>query len=59
LGKREEYRRYAADCLRLANGFHEPRAALLRHMAHVWLRLAQEIETPSNARAGDQLNEAE
>jgi hypothetical protein len=36
MGKAEEYRRYAEECLRLASGLHEPFArAALRHMAQV------------------------
>jgi hypothetical protein len=46
MGKPEEYRRYAQECLELASNLRVPRArAALQHMAHVWVRLAQEAET--------------
>ena len=45
---REEYRRYAAECLELASALQEPEArALMRHMAQVWVRLAQDAENRS------------
>jgi hypothetical protein len=45
MGKPEEYRRYARECLEVAGSLRVPRArAALQHMAHVWLRLAQETE---------------
>ena len=44
----EEYRRYAAECLELASALQEPEArALMRHMAQVWVRLAQDAENRS------------
>jgi hypothetical protein len=44
----EEYRRYAAECLNLASALQEPEArALMRHMAQVWVRLAQDAENRS------------
>ena len=44
----EEYRRYAAECMKLASALHEPEArALMRHMAQVWVRLAQDAENRS------------
>jgi hypothetical protein len=53
MGRPEEYRRYAEECLKLASGLHEPSArAALRHMAQVWLRLAQDAE--SRSRPEDQ-----
>jgi len=46
-----EYRRYAQECLELASGLRVPRAqAALRHMAHVWLRLAQDAEIRSRSQ---------
>jgi len=49
MGKPEEYRRYAQECLDLANSFRVSQAqASLRYMAQVWLRLAQQAETQSN-----------
>jgi hypothetical protein len=48
MGRPEAYRRYAEECLKLASGLHEPSArAALRHMAQVWLRLAQDAESRS------------
>jgi hypothetical protein len=44
----EEYRRYAAERLALASALQEPEArALMRHMAQVWVRLAQDAENRS------------
>jgi hypothetical protein len=45
MGRSDEYRRYAAECLEMASASHDPtsRAALLQ-MAQVWLRLATERE---------------
>lgn len=42
IGRSEKYRRYAKQCLEMANAIQDPkgRAALLQ-MAQVWLRLAQ------------------
>jgi hypothetical protein len=42
---REEYRRYATECLTLAGTLSESQArAALLQMAQVWLRLADEKE---------------
>jgi hypothetical protein len=45
MGRSDEYRRYAAECLEMASASHDPtsRATLLQ-MAQVWLRLATERE---------------
>jgi hypothetical protein len=45
MGRSDEYRRYAAECLEMAGVSHNPtaRAALLQ-MAQVWLRLATQRE---------------
>jgi hypothetical protein len=41
MGKSDEYRRYAEECLELASTFQSPEAqAVLLHMAQVWIRLA-------------------
>ena len=41
MGRFDEYRRYAAECLEMASALHDPKArAILLHMAQVWLRLA-------------------
>jgi hypothetical protein len=45
MGKPEDYRRYAAECLRLAQGFRgRAEAATLLDMAERWRRLAKEAE---------------
>ncbi len=45
MGRSDEYRRYAAECLEMASVIHEPKArATLFHMAQVWLRLAGQGE---------------
>jgi hypothetical protein len=45
VGNPAEYRRYARECLELAGSSQVRRARdALHHMAHVWLRLAQEAE---------------
>ena len=43
MGRSDQYRRYAAECLEMASVTHDPnsRAALLQ-MAQVWLRLASQ-----------------
>jgi hypothetical protein len=52
----EEYRRYARECLELANNLRVPRArAALQHMAQVWLRLAQDAE--NRAQSQDEVSE--
>src|SRR5262249_29061051 len=41
MGRSDEYRRYAAECLEMASVIHDPKArAALLLMAQVWLRLA-------------------
>jgi hypothetical protein len=41
MGRSDEYRRYAAECMEMASVFHDPKArATLLQMAQVWLRLA-------------------
>ena len=53
----EEYRRYARECLELANGLRVPQArAALRHMAQVWLRLAQDAENRPRQHREDEVN---
>jgi len=45
MGRSDEYRRYAAECLEMASAVHDPKArATLLHMAQVWLRLAGQGE---------------
>ena len=44
MGKPEEYRRYATECLELASIFQSPEArVVLLHMAQTWFRLADEV----------------
>jgi hypothetical protein len=41
MGRSDEYRRYAAECVEMASVIHDPKArAALLQMAQVWLRLA-------------------
>ena len=43
MGRPDEYRRYAAECLEVASAVHDPTAwATLLQMAQVWLRLASQ-----------------
>ena len=43
MGRVEEYRRYARECLGMANASQDPQArAILLQMAQVWLLLADE-----------------
>jgi hypothetical protein len=43
MGRPDQYRRFAAECLEMASVFHEPKArAALLQMAQVWLRLASQ-----------------
>jgi hypothetical protein len=52
LSKSEQYRRFARECLEMADEASDRRAqALLIHMAQVWLRLAQEHEAEHHAPA--------
>ena len=46
MGKPEDYRRYAAECLRLAQGLRgRAEAAMILEMAERWRRLAKEAES--------------
>ena len=48
MGRSDECRRYAADCLEMASALHDPKArATLLHMAQVWLRLAGQGNLPN------------
>jgi hypothetical protein len=50
MGKVEEYRRYARECLELASAFESPEArGVLLHMAQAWLRLADKWAHIQNA----------
>jgi len=44
VGKSDDYRRYARECLEMASAISDPRArASLLQMAQVWFRLAERI----------------
>jgi hypothetical protein len=47
VGRRQEYRRYAQDCLEMANATDDPQVrATLLQMAQTWFRLADEPHHP-------------
>ena len=54
----EEYRRYARECLELAKLFASAASPEqhLRHMAQVWLRLAQDAENRPRQHREDEVN---
>ena len=54
----EEYRRYARECLELAKLFASVASPEqhLRHMAQVWLRLAQDAENRPRQHQEDEVN---
>lgn len=48
LSKSEQYRRFARECLGMAEEASDRRVqALMIHMAQVWVRLAQQHEAPA------------
>ena len=50
MGRSEEYRRFAAECLEMASAFDNPQArAVLLQMAQVWFRLAGEVTACGDA----------
>ena len=50
MGRSEEYRRFAAECLDMANAFDNPQArAVLLQMAQVWFRLSSEMADSGDA----------
>ena len=50
MGRSEEYRRFAAECLEMAGAFDNPQArAVLLQMAQVWFRLAGEMPASGDA----------
>jgi hypothetical protein len=58
MGKPEEHRRYAQECLQLASALRVPRArAALHHMAQVWVRLAQDAENDNECSQKDALSQ--
>ena len=47
MGRSDECRRYAAECLEMASALYDPKArATVLHMAQVWLRLAGQGDLP-------------
>ena len=53
MGKSDDYRRFAQECLEIARTAEDPQArAALLQMAQVWFRLA-ESHAGDAARAGD------
>jgi hypothetical protein len=54
MGKADDYRRFASECLELAGTFRSPEAqAVLLHMAQVWTRLADREEASITAEDGE------
>jgi hypothetical protein len=54
MGRPEAYRRYAKECLEVASSLRVPRAReALRHMAQVWLRLAQDAENRAQCQGNE------
>jgi hypothetical protein len=48
MGRAKDYRRYAAECLRIAQTISSPTEKnVLLHMAETWRRLASQIESRS------------
>jgi hypothetical protein len=55
MGKSDEYRHYAEECLELAITFQSPEArAALLHMAQVWFHLAGRQEAASAVSVDDE-----
>jgi hypothetical protein len=53
MGRVDEYRRHATECLEMAAVFQSPEARrVLLHMAQVWLRLADRSASPRNGAEG-------
>ncbi len=49
MGKAERYRRYAAECIRLAKKSQDPEEKeILLGMAEAWRRLSERPETPGH-----------
>jgi hypothetical protein len=54
MGKAEEYQRFAAECMQLATTAKDAQTkAALLHMAEVWVRLAANQTTDSEAERED------
>ena len=55
MGRSNEYRRYAAECMEMASAFQDPKArATLVRMAQVWRRLAGQGELQDAAEEAAQ-----
>lgn len=53
MGKAEQYRHYAAECLRLAQQSRSPiKKDSLVQMAEAWRRLAEHVETLGERQTG-------
>ena len=58
MGKSDDYRRFAQECLEIARTAEDPQArAALLQMAQVWFRLAENHAGDDAGRAGDAENE--
>ena len=54
MGKAEQYRHYAAECIRLAQQTQfPPEKDMLLRMAETWRRLADRVESTSGQDPGD------
>ena len=57
MGRAEDYRRYAAECLRIAQTILSPAEKnMLLQMAETWRQLASQIESRSPAPTQDEEN---
>jgi hypothetical protein len=55
MGRLDEYRRYAAECMEMASTLRDPKArATLLQMAQVWLRLAGQADLHNAEEESDQ-----
>jgi hypothetical protein len=58
MGRSEEYRRFAAECLEMASAFDNPTArAVLLQMAQVWFRLAGDVAACGDAPGNETCSE--
>jgi hypothetical protein len=54
VGRVDEYRRNATECLKMATALQSPEARrVLLHMAQAWLRLADRSTLPRSGAEGD------
>ena len=55
MGKAEQYRHYAAECIRLAQRTQlPPEKDMLLRMAESWRRLADRAESANGCNSGDE-----